>query len=205
MIEQEMILTVAPTIEPVSLTELQAAIYGYNTDDNDLLTIYIQTARELFELYTGLAIIEQTWQLFLPAFPNHIRLPKQPHRSISSITYYDTAGAQQTLSTDVYRISPTGILTEKIGQYYPATEDSRVDAVTITYTAGIYASNGASPEAVDTSTASRMIEKYALAKQAIKYMAAHYYENRAIVSPVPLSECPMTFQAHVNLCRVDWA
>jgi len=205
--------SVGPVIEPVTLAELQEHVIGPSTDAS-LLTSLIKVARELFELHTGIAIIEQTWVLSLPRFAREIRLPRPPLRSISSIQYYDTSAALQTLSTAVYRVSAHGVLMEAASQTYPATETERPDAVQVTFTAGIYTNTGASPDAVDTAVGggspdngnpNHMTAKYPLAQQAIKIMAVHLYENRGIVAPVQLTECPMSYQAIVNACRVQWA
>jgi hypothetical protein len=173
----------------------------------------IKVARELFEKHTGISLVEQTWQLLLPGFPAVIQLPKPPFRSITAITYCDTNGAEQTLAATNYRVSLSGILTEAFGKNYPATELNNPAAVSIKFKAGVYTASG-SPLALDTASGSNspsngnpdiMTGKFTIAQQAIKIMVAHLYENRTAVAPVQLSECPMSYQAMVNSCRVEWA
>lgn len=59
-----------PGIEPVSLTDLKQ--FGKlidTTAEDTTLTLCIKAARELFELTTGLALVTQTWRLFLDTLP----------------------------------------------------------------------------------------------------------------------------------------
>ena len=196
--------TVEPTIEPVTITDMQDHIYGYDSADESYITGLITVARQMFEEFTSLAILEQTWQLSIPGFPLRIKIRKSPIRSISGITYYDSSGTQQTLSASYYRSSMhefTSIVDEAYGKSWPATEQWRDDAVTVTFVAGIYTDDGGSPLAVDTGTGSYLVRKYAMAQQAIKLMVAHLFENRSAVVPIQLSECPLAFRAMVEACR----
>lgn len=209
----ELLRTIDPAVEPVTLADCSAHLQGYNSGDASLVTGLISVARELFEAHTGISLIEQEWQLSLPAFQNMVRLPKPPFRSVTSITYYDTAGELQTLAAATYRVSLAGILTEAYGQSYPGTESGNPAAVLINFKTGVYTASSASPPVVDTATGTGspsngnpdiLTGKFTIAQHAILIMVAHLYENRTLVAPVALSECPMSYQAMVNSCRVEW-
>jgi len=204
-------LTVAPTAEPVTLNELQAHVLGYNSADNPELARHIRTARALFERYTGVSLIQQTWQTALTGFPADglIVLPKAPVRSITTVQYYDTAGAIQTVTASEYRYDDHGnnaVLQPAITKSWPETESGRTDAVIITYITGVYTVQGSPGDQVDEDTEPEVhfIDRYLPAQQAIKMLVVHLYENRGLVAPVALTETPMGFQMIVDECRLEF-
>lgn len=70
-----------------------------------LIQMLIDVATEEAERATGRALLTQTWQLSLSALRQPIELPRQPVRSIVSITYLDADGVEQTLAADQYQLS----------------------------------------------------------------------------------------------------
>lgn len=76
------------------------------TVEDDLLNDIITTAREDAEDITGRAIITQTWDFFLPVWPNtnYIKLPRGNLQSVSYIKWKDSDGDSTTLTenTDYY-------------------------------------------------------------------------------------------------------
>lgn len=71
-------------------------------------------------------------------FAAEVRLPVGPIATITTLNYVDTAGAEQTVATSVYRAELVGlepIVTLKPGQAWPATLDVPA-AVKITAIAG---------------------------------------------------------------------
>ena len=64
--------------------------------DDDLLTEYIQTAREGVEGYTGRGILTQTWDYFLDSFPgtNRVIIPLGNLQSVTSMSWKDTDAAE---------------------------------------------------------------------------------------------------------------
>jgi uncharacterized phiE125 gp8 family phage protein len=67
----------------------------------------------------------QTWELSLDAFPvGQLKIPLAPLRSVVSVKYADTNGAEQTLSPTAYEVDSTsepGRLALASGQSWPAT------------------------------------------------------------------------------------
>lgn len=134
-------VTVAPTIEPITLDEAkqQARITDINGDT--LLVSYISTAREAAEAYMGRGLLTQTLKFVLDAFANVMQLPMAaPLQSVTSVNYYDTAGVQQTLATSFYDIdtvSRPGRVVLKPSQSWPSVQsDRRVGSVEIVYVVG---------------------------------------------------------------------
>lgn len=98
-------LITAPAAEPVSLAEfkLQARIDG--SDEDALLALIIAAARAKAENYTGTAIMPQTWEQTLDAWPSAggaVELLKPPVALIASVTYLDPAGLPQVLAPGAY-------------------------------------------------------------------------------------------------------
>jgi hypothetical protein len=179
-------LSVAPTVEPVTVDELKLHARIDISEDDPWIQEQLQAAREQAELYTGRAFVTQTLILKLDCFPNaiqtwgnrpipqnsggtfglsgEIRLYRPPVQSISSITYVDTDGDSQTLSSSNYRVAVSkepAILTPSYGNAWPSTRD-QTEAVTITYVAG-YGLASSVPASI---------------KSAIRTTVAFWYENR---------------------------
>lgn len=195
--------TVEPTVEPLSLVQLQDHILGFNPADAAHLERIIRSARQEFENDTGICLVEQTWQLTLPCFPEFITVLKPPLRQVVSIVYYDAADDEQTLDADLYRTTvheERAIITPATDTCWPATR-YRHDAVIITFKAGIFAVDGT---AIDPDTGLALERKWELALEAIQILADHRYRNRGIVAPVQLIETPMSYKSLVTACRVEW-
>jgi uncharacterized phiE125 gp8 family phage protein len=143
-------VTEQPASEPVSLedarTHLRVTPYGSPLahPDDDYITALIPTARNFCEEYLRRGLATQTIQFGLDVFDDDIAVPLQPVQSIESITYIDTAGAEQTLATSVYELDEyEGVIRLKYGQRWPSTRDQS-NAVTVTAVVGY--TNGESPD-----------------------------------------------------------
>ena len=72
-------LVTPPAAEPVSLSEAKEHSRITGTDEDDLITTFIEAAREYCEEYQNRAYITQTWDLSLDEFPDSpYSLPKPP-------------------------------------------------------------------------------------------------------------------------------
>ncbi len=134
-------VTVPPTEEPVSLEEAKAHARITDSNSDGVIDSFIVVAREACEGFTGRGLLTQTRQLVLDRFVDIIPLPyAAPLQSVSSITYYDTNGALQTLATSVYDVDtivrPAEVVL-KPNQTWPETQYERINgAVTIEYIVG---------------------------------------------------------------------
>lgn len=196
-------LVIGPAIEPVTLDEAKAQLRVNTTDDDDYITSLIAVAREDCEMYVGRAFLPQTWDFIIDTFPvwggfanrwvrdqgAHstvffpgsvivpIEIPRPPLISITSVQYINpNSGALVTLDPSLYKVATgtPGRIAPVFGQTWPVPR-FEMDAVQIRFVAGY-----ASPSLLS-----------ARAKQAIKLLLAHYYENREpvnvgnIVSEIP--------------------
>lgn len=180
-------VTTAPVSEPITLTEAKAHCRVDTTDEDDLLTAYLVTAREKVESDTERALMPQTITLRLDAFPKWIELRRCPVSSGTVvITYVDTAGDTQTLSSTNYIVDQhgePGRITPAVGYAWPSTA-LQINAVTVVFSAG-YASAELVPAA---------------AKHAMKLLIGHWYRNREAVGQVG-SDIEMAYGALINSIR----
>jgi len=192
-------LVTAPPAEPVSLDEAKDHLRVKNGDEDVLLTGLIKAARQHVDGRDGWlnrALITQTWDLFLDAFPCSsdipIVVPLPPLQSITSVTYLDDAGASQTWAATDYTVdakSEPGRILPAYGLSYPSTRRV-MNAVTVRFVAG-YGLAVAVP---------------ATLKLALGALVAHFYEHRepiiltgGVGSPIPL---PMHVEALLMPYRI---
>lgn len=160
--------------EPVTLEEarkhLRIEPFGsplVHPDDDYILRL-ISASRAWCEEYTKRALATQNISVSLSEFPDdYIELPIEPVQSVTNITYIDTNGAQQTLSTNVWVFDDyENRIYAKYGQTFPSTQ-AVSNAVTVNYVAGY--TDGLSPDIYEVPES---------IKQAILLMVGSYYENR---------------------------
>ena len=121
-------LVTGPEIEPVTLAELKASIrtFASSTDEDDLLTALIQSAREWVEGETGRVLVDQTWKLTvdtdrvvqtdardgqiyystpIPTKVGEILLQKSPALAILSFISVDaTTGVETAVTAGTYEL-----------------------------------------------------------------------------------------------------
>jgi len=134
--------TVAPTALPVTLTEIKSHLRVDHSDEDAMIMLYARAATQTLDGYTGTlgrAIVTQTWRQDFNDWPDYrLRLPLAPVSAISSITYYDTNNASQTLSSANYTLleddlGPAAVWASTAT--LPSVYD-RADAIRVTFVAG---------------------------------------------------------------------
>jgi len=198
-----------PAHEPLTLAQVKQHCRVTIADDDSLLSdIYMPAARELCENEMKRAIYAQTWQLTLDHFPLYpwwnntqrstsiheawhystfwkafrIKLPRPSLVSVSSISYLDMAGNEQTVNPATYKVDTDGTpgcVVPVYGKSWPYADAYLPDSVKITYVAGSYG-DGAT---VDTCPK--------LVKAAVLLLAAHLYENKSATTDLKLIELPI--------------
>lgn len=141
-------LITGPAQEPVTLAEAKLHLRVTDSSEDALITSLISASRSLAEHETGRALITQTWERVLDAFPAaEIMLGRPTVLAITSITYLDTTGTLQTLSGSRYVLdadSPAGYVACATGYSWPDTIDA-MNAVRVRFTAGYGALASAVP------------------------------------------------------------
>ena len=140
-------LVTAPTIEPVTLSEAKDACV-ISADDgtrDSLITALITAARVHVETKTHRALLTQTWDWRLQDFWQGwaTEVPKSPLQSVTSISYYDTAGTLTTWGASNYVVTADagdqalpGTIALASGVSWPSVQSSRINAVTVRFVAG---------------------------------------------------------------------
>lgn len=120
-------VTTAPTVEPVTLAQAkgQCGILDDETDFDAQIERLIKTARSHVEHYCNVRWAEQTLSCPCDGFDDLARLPEGPLKSVTSLTYIDPAGAEQTVPDTVFQPHKDGIepsIRLKYGQSWPAIQ-----------------------------------------------------------------------------------
>lgn len=204
------ILITPPAQEPVTAAELRSYLRDV-ADADAVLTELIKAAREHVEDCTGLAMISQDRQLTLDGWPGgdgdglgwwdgvrdgaligtaprFLELPRAPLISVTSVTTYDTASAPTEWGAGNYFVdtgSRPGRLALNAGAVWPIPTRTAAGIV-IEYKAG-HADAAAVP---------------AQLKIAIKQIAAHWYENRELVSYDGPEKLPMQAARIIRKARI---
>lgn len=138
--------SVAPASEPVLLPDLKDFCeITHSLKDADL-TNALAAARDETEIYTGLALMTQTWVLSASVWCGRaVELARAPLASVVSVKHYPAdGGAQVTVSSGQYRAALCGFSRLGFIEFadtfdFPALAD-RWDAVEIVFTAGVASS-----------------------------------------------------------------
>lgn len=102
-------LVTAPATEPITLAEAKLHLRVDGTAEDDAITLAISLARQEAENRLGRALITQTWRMYLDQFPpTMLEFPKPPLQSVSSVTYIDPDGAEQTVVASDYVVDVSG-------------------------------------------------------------------------------------------------
>jgi uncharacterized phiE125 gp8 family phage protein len=151
MIHQSIVESVAPTTEPLTLTEFKDRLRVTSCDFDVELTELLKAARVQLEYDTHRAFVTQTLIIYFDEFPvtEDLEIRVAPVQSITSVVYTDTAGASQTFASSNYTEDLTSTparLKVVDGVFWPAVDDIP-QAVVITLVAGYGAASTVPAEA----------------------------------------------------------
>lgn len=184
-------LITGPTVEPCTAAEAASFLRLGNAADLDLVGTMVRAARRIVENETARALLTQTWEYYLDAFPGgdfwslsrplgvrpyhreifslpqqlSIQVPKPPLQSVAWIKYTDPSGAQQTLDPSLYTVDPISEPARILpiyGQWWPLTQ-AVPNAVVVRFIAGYGATADTVPEDL---------------VDGLKMLLANLYENR---------------------------
>jgi len=131
-------VSVAPTVEPVSLAEMKDHLRVSITDEDTMIESMITAAREYLVSTLNRSMVNTSWLLTLDNFPGTIYLPRSKASSITSIKYDDSNATEQTLAASNYRLDTSSYqsrITETVGGSWPVTYE-QTGAVRVIYVAG---------------------------------------------------------------------
>lgn len=164
----------------ITASEFKTHARVYHTQDDTYIATLILVATQCIEHETRRALINRSFTLQLEGFPadREIILPRSPLSSVTSVTYTDTSGATQTVSSGdyhTYSVNGVGRVMLKSTASWPSTQDTGNLDVSVNFTAGYGATSASVPVAL---------------KQAVLLQATHLYDNRTAVAPTQLYEIP---------------
>ena len=162
----------AATIKALTVAEAKAHLNVTHTEDDSLISDYIDAATKVIEDRCQRCFVEQTRKLVMTGFADkryvHDRVifpPRGPLSSVTSIIYASATNVSTTLASSDYIVSShesPGRISEGYGATWPATYGV-ADDVTVTYLVGSSTSTAGVPANV---------------KQALAMLVAHWYRNR---------------------------
>ena len=169
-----------PAVEPMTTADAKLHLFVASalTADDDMIAEWVTAARQYIERVTKRQMITATWLKKMPRFPakSSFELLKAPLQSLTSITYTDTSGDQQTLDSSVFVVSKEyaagaaddyaqpGIISLADGETWPSTL-SQADSVVVEFLAGYGDSADDIPEGL---------------RAVIKILLNHFYNNRSM-------------------------
>ena len=155
-----------PQAEPLSLDDARQHLRLDTTQDDELLRALIRTARTLCEAYTGRALIQQGFGLYLDEWPKGaVILPRPPLAAVTKINVYDANDAAAVLDSTLYfadTAAQPGCVALRETASRP-TPGRSINGIEIQYTAGYGVNAQAVPAPLVTG---------------IKLLLAALYENR---------------------------
>ena len=174
-------LVAAPTAVPLALPEVKLALKleDDQTADDAVLAGLIRVAAEQCERFTGRALMTQTWQVFLDAWPGDesealwegfregpetllngkagvLELPKPPLRSVTHVKTYDDGDSAKTWAASNYFVdsaSEPGRIVARTGAATP-TITRAANGLEVQFVAGY----GDNPHEVPEALRQGMIE-----------------------------------------------
>lgn len=178
-----------PVLEPVTMPEMREHLRVEHTEEDTLIDSLITAARELCEETTRRAFITQTIRLSLEEWPGYgyIGLPRPPLQSVSAVRYVDESDNQLTFASSNYVVETAreGLFLRS-GASWPSVTLRVGSPITVEYVAGY----GDTPQYVP--------ERY---RQAIRLLAAHWYDRREVASEKQQYEIPYAVNALLMIDR----
>lgn len=161
-------LITAPSVEPVTTAEAKAQVRVDINDDDTLIAAQIVAARIKAEGFLRRALVTQTWELVMDAFPGDraLEIPLPPLQSVTSIKYTDSNGNESTFSSGDYIVdtdSSPGRVVLKLDASWPGDTLQAANGVRVRFVAGYGNAGSDVPQHM---------------RQAILLMIGHWYENR---------------------------
>jgi len=161
-----LVITSAPAVEPVTVSEAKAHLRVDGTAEDTLIGSLILTSRLHIEAALGLALMTQSWRLTLDAWPNgrELELPLRPLQSLASVKVLSADGTAEAVPSSAYVVDVDGMpprIVRNNGSW-PQLERA-VNGIEIEFTAGF--GDGAA-------------DVPAPIRQALLMLVAHWYERR---------------------------
>jgi len=165
--------------EPITLSELKDHLHITHNDEDVAINGYLVAAVRAIEARAGVAMLAQSWRLTLDEVPEEtVFLPRSPAVSIQAVTIIDNDGVPQPVALETYEFAAGAPGRLRRAALWPRPGVA-VAGVAIDFTAG-YADAASVPGPL---------------KQAVRILAAYFYEAREAASETRLYAVPQTVDA----------
>ncbi len=176
----------APTELAVSLDIAKETLRIMPSDTalDATITLAIKAITLEAEHYLNRSLVSQGLRQTLDAFPGAIELEFPPVLSITSVKFRDADDVEQTLDPADYlldSVSEPSYVVPASGTSWPSTY-SRVNAVTVDYTAGYGIDNTAVPENIQNYILVRLQEQFDPLGRELKETAQSSYAMRLLAA-----------------------
>lgn len=138
MAKQSTLVTAPTTVRIVTGAEIARTGRIDAPEEDPTINRMSDQAQQWVETHTGRKMFLETRDDYHDGFTSVLSLSHQPVESLTSVTYVDSNGDTQTLSTDVYELGECdgiGVVQLKYGQTWP-TAQSHTNVVTVRYVCG---------------------------------------------------------------------
>lgn len=182
-------VTTEPANLPVSLTTVKNYLKISGSAEDDILTIFINAAREFAEAYTGRTLINTTFTTFRDDFADDFTLRRSKLQSITSFEYL-LNGSFTAVDASLYGVTDDkdySSIYEKDDQVFPDLDAGVPDAVKIVFVAGYGATDASVPAAL---------------KLALLAYIAFMYANRGDCSGSCSDSLPATVKNMFNKYKI---
>jgi len=185
-------LITPPAAEPISTADAKAHCrVTIATVEDTYIDALVKAARTHVEKAYGLALITQTWDMYMQDWPAgdsfHLRLP--PLQSVTSIKYTNTDATEAEFSSALYHVDiakEPGRVKLAYGQSWPTVTLKTVNPIVVRFIAGFGVAGANVPADIIL---------------AMKFLIRHWYDNRTAVETgvgIAAIEMPQTFDLLMN-------
>jgi len=170
-----LVLTSAPVVEPVTLSEAKAHLRVDGAAEDTLIGSLILTSRLHIETALGLALITQGWRLSLDAWPEgrELELPLRPLQAVREVRVFSADNMSSLVPAETYLVDLAGVPPRLVRRGAMWIAPGRpAGGIEIDFTAGYGDAASDVPAPL---------------RQALLMLVAHWYEHREPVelgSPV---------------------
>lgn len=160
-----LILTSAPVLEPVTVSEAKAHLRLDGAAEDALIASLILTSRLHVEAALGLALITQGWRLTLDRWPNGaVRFPLRPIQSVTSVSVRAADATPAIMPPEDYLLDGHALKPRLIARDGKWPEPGLgAGGIEIAFAAGLGDAAADVPEPI---------------RHAILLLVAHWYEHR---------------------------
>jgi len=183
-------LITPPAIEPVLLADAKAYLRVDGDEEDDFINAAISAARVHVETLTRRMLIEQSWRVYLDAWPRTrvVTIPVAPLIAVESVIIYDRNGEPATVSTEDYQVDAISVPGRLILYAIVPLAERTINGIEIDVTAGYGASS------VDVPSPLR---------RAMMMLIAHWFEHRGVVGHDMAADMPpQGFEALIAPYRI---